>query len=46
VRAPHLVLEKETRRGIGLFPEMMSGKQGDKPVKIKYVLLIIFKIQD
>lgn len=44
VRAPHPALEKEARRVVKKFPGMKPGKIGNKPVKVKYVLPITFKI--
>ncbi len=46
IRAPHPKLEKETKRVIGLFPQMTPGKQRGNPVTVKYQLPIVFKIQD
>ena len=46
VRAPHPKLKKEAERVIGLFPTMTPGKQRKKPVRVKYQLPIVFKVQE
>ncbi|WP_160114720.1 energy transducer TonB [Aquimarina sp. AU474] len=47
VRAAHPKLEKEAKRVIDLFPKKMTpGMQRGVPVKVKYQLPIVFKIQD
>lgn len=44
VRAPHPDLEKETRRVIGLLPEIKPGKFDGKEVNVMYMLPITFNI--
>ncbi|OIQ37040.1 MAG: hypothetical protein BM563_09500, partial [Bacteroidetes bacterium MedPE-SWsnd-G1] len=44
VRAPHPDLEKETRRDIGLLPEIKPGKFDGKEVNVMYMLPITFNI--
>lgn len=46
VRAPHPALEKETRRVVALFPDMIPGRKGTKAVTVRYQLPIVFQIQD
>ncbi|MDH7445364.1 energy transducer TonB [Aquimarina sp. 2201CG14-23] len=46
VRAPHPVLEKETRRVVGKFSDMQPAKIGDEAVRVKYILPITFKIHE
>ncbi|MDT0552809.1 M56 family metallopeptidase [Urechidicola vernalis] len=46
VRAPHPDLEKETRRVIGLLPEIKPGKFDGKEVNVTYMLPITFNIAD
>ena len=44
IRAPHKSLEKEALRVIKLVPKMTPGMQRDKPVNVRYVQPIIFKV--
>ncbi|MGH1384568.1 VIT domain-containing protein [Kordia sp.] len=46
VRAPHPRIEAEVRRVIGLFPNMIPGKQRGKNVDSRYTLPIIFRVDD
>lgn len=45
-RAPHPRLEKEGIRIFNLLPKMISGKQDNEPIKIKYSIPIVFNIED
>jgi len=45
-RAPHPRLKKEAERVINLLPKMKPGKQGGKPVIVKYSLPIVFQVQN
>lgn len=44
-RAPEAALEDEARRVVSMLPEMVPGKQRDKPVRVIYSLPIVFQIQ-
>ena len=44
IRAPHKSLEKEALRVMNLLPKMTPGMQRDKPVNVRYVQPIIFKV--
>ena len=44
-RAPHKKLKEEAIRVIKLLPKMEPGKQQGKPVKVRYSMPIIFKIE-
>jgi len=44
-RAPHKRLQQEAIRVISLLPKMEPGKQHGKPVKVRYAVPIIFKVQ-
>jgi len=46
IRAPHKSLEKEALRVMKLLPKMTPGMQRDKPVNVRYVQPIIFKVID
>jgi protein TonB len=45
-RGPHVALENEAKRVIGLLPKMTPGKQGDKSVGVIYAQPITFMIED
>lgn len=45
VRAPHKILEDETRRVIELIPDMEPGKQRDRNVSVVFLKPIVFKVQ-
>lgn len=45
IRAPHKVLEKETKRVVSKIPKFIPGKQNGKPVKVRYSLPIMFKVE-
>ena len=45
-RAPHPLLSKEAERVVDLIPDMIPGKQRDKPVAVRYNLPINFKVQN
>jgi len=45
VRAPHKRLEKEARRVVNLLPKMTPGKQRGRPVGVKFILPIIFRVE-
>ncbi|MFK7748215.1 MAG: M56 family metallopeptidase [Kordia sp.] len=45
VRAPHPSLVEETERVINLLPKFAPGMKDGKPISVKYVLPIVFKIQ-
>ena len=44
IKAPSKGLEKEMRRVIRKLPKFIPGKQGDKPVNVKYMLPLAFKV--
>lgn len=44
-RAPHLKLKEEAIRVINLLPKMEPGKQQGKPVKVRYSMPILFKVE-
>lgn len=44
-RAPHVKLKEEAIRVINLLPKMEPGKQQGRPVKVRYSMPIVFKIQ-
>lgn len=44
VRSPHKVLEDEAKRVIGLIPVMEPGRQRENPVKVKFSLPIVVKL--
>lgn len=44
-RAPHKALEKEALRVVKLLPKMIPGKMQGRPVNVKYVLPIVFKVE-
>lgn len=44
-RAPHDELKIEAQRVIDKLPRMTPGKQGSKPVNVKYTLPIIFSVE-
>lgn len=44
-RAPHKKLQEEAIRVIKLLPKMEPGKQQGKPVKVRYSMPIVFKIE-
>lgn len=44
IRAPHETLKKEVHRVVKLLPKMIPGKQRGKPINVKYMLPIIFKV--
>jgi len=44
-RAPHVALEKEAMRVVKLLPTMTPGKMQGRPVNVKYVLPIVFRVQ-
>jgi len=44
-RAPHKKLKEEAIRVINLLPKMEPGKQQGKPVKVRYSMPIVFKIE-
>ncbi len=46
VRSKYKELEKEARRVISKLPRMKPGQQRNKPVKVRYTLPIIFKVQE
>jgi len=46
IAATHLELEKETKRVINLIPQLLPGKQDEKPVNVTFKLPIIFNIQE
>jgi protein TonB len=45
IRAPHIRLKKETQKIIEKLPKFTPGMQRKKPVKMKYVLPISFKVE-
>ena len=45
IRAPHLKLKKEVKRVINKLPQFTPGKQRMKPVKVRYTLPIVFKVE-
>ncbi len=45
-RGPHKLLEEEGKRVIKLLPKMEPGKQRGKPVPVRYVIPINFKVQN
>ena len=45
-RGPHKLLEEEGKRVIKLLPKMEPGKQRGKPVPVRYVIPISFKVQN
>ncbi|MEX1384113.1 energy transducer TonB [Lutibacter sp.] len=44
-RAPHKKLKEEAIRVINLLPKMEPGKQQGKPVKVRYSMPIVFKVE-
>jgi len=44
-RAPHKALEKEAMRVVKLLPTMTPGKMQGRPVNVKYVLPIVFRVE-
>tara|TARA_R110002073_G_scaffold108336_9_gene243593 strand:- start:21903 stop:22640 length:738 start_codon:yes stop_codon:yes gene_type:complete len=44
IKAPSKGLEKEMNRVIRKLPRFIPGKQGDKPVNVKYILPLAFKV--
>ena len=46
VRAPHKILEKEARRVVQLLPKIKPGKQGIKPVGVRFNLPILLNIEE
>jgi len=44
-RAPHKRLQEEAIRVIKLLPKMEPGKQQGTPVKVRYSMPIVFKVQ-
>lgn len=44
IRAPHSVLEKETKRVLNKLPKMTPGRQNTIPVSVKYTLPIVFEV--
>ncbi|WP_298365277.1 energy transducer TonB [uncultured Lutibacter sp.] len=44
-RAPHVKLKEEAIRVINLLPKMKPGKQQGNPVKVRYSMPIVFKVQ-
>jgi len=46
IRAPHKSLEKEAMRVMKLLPKMTPGMQRNRPVNVRYVQPIIFKVMD
>jgi len=44
-RAPHVALEKEAMRVVKLLPIMTPGKMQGRPVNVKYVLPIVFRVE-
>jgi len=46
IRAPHKSLEKEAMRVMKLLPKMTPGMQRNRPVNVRYVQPIIFKVID
>lgn len=45
INAPHPKLTKETKRIVSKIPKFTPGKQNGKPVKVKYILPITFKVE-
>lgn len=45
IRAPHKQLEKETQELINKLPKFTPGKQRNTPVKVRYTLPIIFRVE-
>lgn len=45
VRGPHPILAVEAKRVLSLVPKMIPGKQRGKPIKVRYMLPIIFTVQ-
>ncbi len=45
-RAPHKALNKEAERMVNKIPKMKPGLQRNEPVNVKYMLPILFKVQD
>lgn len=45
IRAPHPRLKKETKKIVGKIPKFTPGKQNGKPVKVRYTLPIVFKVE-
>lgn len=45
IRAPHSKLKKEVKRVINKLPQFTPGKQRMKPVKVRYTLPIVFKVE-
>jgi len=46
IRAPHKSLEKEALRVMKLLPKMTPGMQRNRPVNVRYVQPIVFKVLD
>jgi len=46
VRSKYKELEKEARKVISKLPRMKPGQQRNRPVKVRYTLPIVFKVQD
>ncbi|WP_111706869.1 energy transducer TonB [Lutibacter citreus] len=44
-RAPHVKLKEEAIRVINLLPKMEPGKQQGRPVKVRFSMPIVFKVQ-
>ena len=44
IRAPHIKLKKETQKLINKLPRFTPGKQRKRPVKVRYILPISFKV--
>lgn len=44
-RAPHKALEKEAMRVLKFLPKMNPGKMQGRPVKVKYSLPIVFRVE-
>lgn len=44
-RAPRLELEREAKRVVEQIPQMIPGKQRERPVTVQYALPIVFKAQ-
>lgn len=45
IRAPHPRLKKETKKVVDKIPMFTPGKQNGKPVKVRYTLPIVFKVE-
>ena len=44
IRAPHKRLKNETNKLINKLPKFTPGKQRNRPVKVRYILPIAFKV--